>query len=120
MDDAHERGRPPEDALNARPDRKRADQGRNGIATRRDVAIRGHDVQGIQHPVLGNPDEDIARRLNRLEPNPPAPIEGPDPPRDRTANAAIAVIQEDVGRIFHGLGNVSTRGLKQAGRTTEL
>jgi len=46
-------------------------------------------------------------------------IEGPDPPRDRTADATVAVVQDDVRRIFHGLEKCIARGLKQAGDIAE-
>jgi len=54
-------------------------------------------VHGVEHPFLGNPDQQRAPGLNRLEPDSPAEVDAVDPPGERAADSAVPVIEEDVG-----------------------
>jgi len=85
-------------------DRERADQGGHRVAAGRDLAIRRDHVPGVEHSILGNSLQQPVRGLNRLEPDSPPDVNRADPPGERTADPAVAVIQEDVRRARHGLG----------------
>src|SRR5437870_13880294 len=97
VDLPYQPGRPRKEATQPRADRVGADQGGHGVAPGGDPTIRGDDVPGVEHPFLGNPGQQGAPGLNRLEPDSSAEVDAVDPPGKRAADSAVAVIEEDVG-----------------------
>src|SRR2546428_609142 len=97
-----------------RADREGADQGGHGIAPCGNMTIRGDDVPGVEHPFVWNSGQQCAPGLNRLEPDSSADVDAVDPPGQRAADSAVAVIEEDI-RARHDRRKLGVGGLKQTG-----
>src|SRR2546425_7087974 len=90
VDLPHQSGRPRKEATQTRADREGADQSWHGIAPCGNMAIRGDDVPGVEHPFVWNSGQQSAPGLNRLEPDSSADVDAVDPPGQLAADSAGA------------------------------
>src|SRR5207245_9965511 len=95
-------------------ERAGAGPGGHGSAPRGNMTIRGDDVPGVEHAFVWNSGQQSAPGLNRLEPDSSADVDAVDPPGQRAADSAVAVIEEDI-RARHDRRKLGVGGLKQAG-----